>query len=150
MKNRSMKAGVHVLTLGVYDLEESFHFYKDGLGFPTKSNPDGGVVLLTTSGAKLFLYPYSKLAKDAGIHVSKKARLKDFPGFTLGYAVREKSDVDEILRRAAEAGGSVVKPAKTIPWGWYSGYFSDLDGYLWEVAYSKGWKFTRDGNVILE
>jgi len=53
-----------VITLGVSDLNRSFHFYRDGLGFPTKMTPDGGIVLFATSGTRLFLYPYQKLAKD--------------------------------------------------------------------------------------
>ena len=31
-----MKPRITVITLGVSDLEESWHFYHDGLGFPTE------------------------------------------------------------------------------------------------------------------
>jgi len=26
-------------------------------------------------------------------------------------------------------------------WGGYGGYFTDLDGYYWEVAYGQDWEF---------
>jgi predicted lactoylglutathione lyase len=34
---------------------------------------------------------------------------------------------------AAAAGGSTVRPAGTVQWG-YFGYFADPDGHLWKVA----------------
>lgn len=147
----TITAGIHVITLGVSDLERSFLFYKDGLGLPTKMNPDGGIVLFTTSGARLFLYPYSKLAEDAGLppddHETQK---KGFPGFTLGHAVRTRGEVDELLSAAEKAGGSIVKAAEDVSWGGYSGYFSDPDGYLWEIAHFDKWTFTSDGSLNLE
>ena len=42
--------------------------------------------------------------------------------------------MDELIGRAAAAGGSVVKEAAAAPWGGYFGYFSDPDGHLWKVA----------------
>ena len=30
----------------------------------------------------------------------------------------------------------IVKPAKDTDWGGYSGYFTDHNGYLWEVAWN--------------
>ena len=37
---------------------------------------------------------------------------------------------------AENAGAIIQKPAKDVFWGGYSGYFSDLDGHLWEVAWN--------------
>ena len=54
---------------------------------------------------------------------------------TLAHNVREKSEVDNILKLAERAGGRIEKPAQDAFWGGYSGYFSDPDGYLWEVAW---------------
>ena len=43
-----------------------------------------------------------------------------------------------------EARGSrpVTKPARDTDWGDYSGYFVDLDGYLWEVAWNPHFDLT--------
>ena len=42
--------------------------------------------------------------------------------------------MDSVLREAETAGARLVKPAAETFWGGYSGYFADLDGFLWEVA----------------
>jgi uncharacterized protein len=146
-----MEPRISVVTLGVSDLQRSFIFYKEGLGFPTKMTPDGGIVLFATSGTRLILYPYDKLAEDTRMKVSQDENRKDkFPGFTFGHCVRKKEYVDAILSQAAKAGGRIVKSAKDTSWGGYSGYFADPDGYLWEVAYSDQWKFNPDGSVVVK
>jgi hypothetical protein len=40
--------------------------------------------------------------------------------------------------------------AKTAAWGGYSGYFSDPDGYLWEVAWGDCWQFHDDGSLVVD
>jgi hypothetical protein len=54
------------------------------------------------------------------------------------------------LRRAEDAGGKILKTARIAEWGGYSGYFSDPDGYLWEVAWSADWQFNDDGSLVIE
>ena len=44
--------------------------------------------------------------------------------------------VDAILNEAEAAGAEIVKAAAQTSWGGYSGYFADLDGFLWEVAWA--------------
>jgi uncharacterized protein len=145
----AMEPRISVIALGVSDLEKSFHFYKEGLGFPTKMTPEGGIVLFMTSGTRLFLYPYDKLGEDAGFRVSAKKK-DEFSGFSLGHCVRRKELVEAVLSQAQNAGGKIVKAAKETSWGGYSGYFADPDGYLWEVAYADQWKFNADGSVKVE
>ena len=146
-----MEPRMSVVTLGVSDLPRSFRFYKDGLGFPTKMTPNGGIVIFATKGTGLALYPYEKLAKDVGLNGSSSGNNKEmFPGFTFGQCVRKREDVDAILSLAGKAGGRIVKPAKDTSWGGYSGYFADPDGYLWEVLYSSNLKFHPDGSVVVE
>jgi catechol 2,3-dioxygenase-like lactoylglutathione lyase family enzyme len=143
-----MEPRISVITLGVADLNRSFQFYKEGLGFPTKMTPDGGIVLFATSGTRMFIYPYAKLADDVGIKADRPAAAgRRFAGITFGHCVRKKELVDEVLKQAEAAGGKIVKPAREASWGGYSGYFSDPDGYLWEIAYSDQWVFDPDGSV---
>jgi uncharacterized protein len=142
---------INVATLGVTDVQRSFHFYKDGLGFPTKMNPDGGYVLFTTKGTALAIYSYQKLAKDTGLKALPNGNNKEFfPGFAFGHCVRTKEEVGAILLMAEKAGGRIVIPAQNKSWGGYSGYFADPDGYLWEVLYSENLKFHSDGSVSVE
>jgi uncharacterized protein len=147
----AMEPRISVVTLGVSDLNRSFRFYKDGLGFPTKMTPDGGIVLFATTGARMFLYPFEKLARDAGFEaLDQGGDAKRFTGISFGHCVRRRELVDVILRQAEASGGRVIKPAVEASWGGYSGYFSDPDGYLWEVAYSHLWKFNPDGSVSVD
>jgi len=54
-----------------------------------------------------------------------------------------------VLAQAEAAGGRIVQPAREVFWGGYSGYFTDPDGHLWEVAWNPFWEVTEDGRVIL-
>lgn len=146
VEGAEFEPGIHVVTLGVSDLQKSFTFYKEGLGFPTKMTPDGGIVLFTTSGAKLFLFPYADLARTSGVDLQVTGNPgSGFSGFTLGHGVLTREEVDRVLTNAEKAGGKIVKPAHEVAWGAYVGYFSDPDGYLWEVAYSEHWSFSPEG-----
>jgi uncharacterized protein len=138
-----MEPRIHVVTLGVSDLERSLAFYRDGLGFPSSGitgtqypesaeNAAGDVVMFTLEdGLILALYPRSALAKDAGVAVESVAG----SGFSIGHLVESRSEVDRLLEVADQAGGRVLGPAHERPWGIYSGYFSDPDGHMWEIVY---------------
>ena len=49
-------------------------------------------------------------------------------------ATSDRSQVEEVLRFANKAGAKIIKPGQNASWGGYSGYFSDPDGFLWEIA----------------
>jgi uncharacterized protein len=81
---------------------------------------------------------------------------KDFEGdpasfgraaVALGYNVRAKAEADPLLRRAAEAGATILKPARETSWGGYSGYFADPDGFAWEVAWNPAWPVAPNGAI---
>ena len=126
-----MQARISMITLGVRDIQASVSFYEKGLGFPRmKSAPE--VAFFTLDGSWLGLYDRQLLAEDAGVFAAGSG----FPGFALAHNVSSHTDVDRVLKQAQEAGGKLVKPAQETSWGGYSGYFSDPDGYLWEVAHN--------------
>jgi len=141
-----MEPRISIITLGVKDLERSLCFYRDGLGLPTTRQADQGVIFFQTSGTCLALYPFDKLAQelseDFAVEKSK------FTGITLAHNVRRKEEVDAMLRQAEEAGAKIEKPAADTFWGGYSGYFSDPDGYLWEVAWG-AFDFKDDGSLVV-
>lgn len=129
-----MEPRINMITLGVKSLERSLAFYRDGLGLPTSWTPDKGVIFFRTAGTCLALYPWDKLGEDVGGAFQNQPHPK-FPGITLAHNVRTKEEVDAALALAQKAGGTIEKPAQDTFWGGYSGYFSDPDGYLWEVAW---------------
>ena len=128
-----MKPKIGLITLGVSDLERSTSFYRDGLGFPTHGNYPG-VTFFALEGTWLSLYPRADLARDAKVNAAGSG----FQGFTLAHNVGTKAEVDQVLDQASKAGGILVKTAQDAEWGGYSGYFSDPDGFLWEVAWNPG------------
>jgi len=142
-----MEPRLSIITLGVADLERSYRFYHNALGFPTTRKPDSGIIFFQTSGVCLALYPEDKLAEDISPDFpAKRAR---FPGITLAHNTRTKEEVDEILSDVEAAGGKIEKPAQKTFWGGYSGYFSDPDGYIWEVAWAEAWEFNEDGSLVI-
>ena len=40
------------------------------------------------------------------------------------------------MKQAQKAGATITDPAHSRNWGGYSGYFQDLDGYLWEIVWA--------------
>ena len=143
-----MEPRISIVTLGVGDLQKSYEFYHHGSGLPTTRRPEAGVIFFQTTGTCLALYPFDKLAEDVAPALPK-ARSR-FPGITLAHNTRTKDEVDEVLRLAEQAGGKIEKPAQIASWGGYSGYFSDPDGYLWEVAWADDWRFHDDGSLVIE
>ncbi len=128
-----MEPRISIITLGVTDLPRAIQFYRDGLGLPLRDDEDTeSIAFFETSGTWLALYPRAALAEDVGIPSDGTG----FSGVTLAHNVRTRSDVDELLQVAVDAGATLVKPAEDVFWGGYSGYFTDPDGHLWEVAWN--------------
>ena len=126
-----MKPRISMITLGVRDLAASIEFYEQGLGLPRMDSPPE-VAFFTLNGSWLGLYSREALAEDATI----SAEGSGFEGFAMAHNVHSEEEVDRLLDEAVAAGATLVKPAQKVFWGGYSGYFKDLDGHLWEVAYN--------------
>ena len=91
------------------------------------------------------LYARAELAKDANV----SAEGQGFRGFTLAFNTRSRSEVDSTLAEAQKAGAKLLKPAQEAFWGGYSGYFSDPDGFLWEVAWNPFFPIAENGSIQL-
>jgi uncharacterized glyoxalase superfamily protein PhnB len=66
---------------------------------------------------------------------------------SLAYNARSREEVDSVLAEAAAAGAKILKPAQEVFWGGYSGYFSDLDGFSWEIAWNPSFPIGEDGSI---
>lgn len=119
-----------MITLGVKDLQRSIAFYKK-LGFHRQNN-DEDVAFFDLHGSWLGLYGYNALAEDAKVLADGGT----FGGFSIAHNVESQEEVDAIFREAIGAGAVVTKSPQKVFWGGYSGYFKDLDGHLWEIAYN--------------
>lgn len=130
--NEKMAPSISIITLGVDNLSSATTFYKNGLGLPYSSQSKDNISFFDLNGTWLGLFQKEALAEDANV----KSDGAGFSGITLAHNVPSKEEVDRILKLAKTAGAEITKPAKDTFWGGYSGYFSDVDGYLWEVAWN--------------
>lgn len=137
-----MDQRLSVITLGVKNLAASRKFYVEGLGWkPAFENND--IIFFQAGGMIFALFVHDQLAADFDADPASFGRSL----CSLGYNVRSKSDVDPLIARAASAGAKILKPAHQQPWGGYSGYFADPDGFAWEVAWNPFWPLAADGTV---
>ncbi|WP_059104516.1 VOC family protein [Shouchella shacheensis] len=140
---------IHLICLAVNDIGTSLKFYRDGLGFKTSAEGETpAIVFFNNGGTKLELFPLTELQKEIGEAAADVS--SGFPRFTLAHNVKHKQGVDELLKRAEKAGATIVAPAKTTDWGGYSGYFTDPDGFFWEVAYGADWRFDEHDMLVIE
>ena len=141
-----MNQYLHLVTLGVRDLEMSRKFYTEILGWKPSSASNADVTFLQAGGVVLALFPREKLAEDALISPLGSG----FAGISLAHNARSKSEVDEIIRELRDKGVKILKEPQKEFWGGYSSYFADPDDYLWEVAYNPFFPFDESGNLKLE
>lgn len=127
-----MEPRITFVALGVSDLKRSTSFYKDGLHLPLRQESNDEITFFDMNGIWLSLYPKDLLAADANVPPEGSG----FSGVTLAHNVRTREAVDAGLSEAEAAGAKITKPAEDTSWGGYSGYFADLDGYLWEIAWN--------------
>lgn len=140
---------INIITLGVEDVAKSCDFYRDGLGFSTPNKEETpSIVFFNNGGTKLALYPISELAKDIN-EANPPQKNNTFTGFTLAYNAKSKQEVDDVFKKIEQIGGVIVKSPQDVFWGGYSGYFQDLDGYYWEVAYADSWIFDENDMLII-
>lgn len=129
-----MESRISIITLGVKDLKISTKFYQD-LGFLLQPNNEG-ISFFELNGTWLALFPKVLLAKDANVNSDGNG----FPGFTLAHNVKSKEEVNKIMKLAEKVGAKITDQSRDRDWGGYSGYFSDPDGYLWEIAWNPYFK----------
>lgn len=140
---------ISIICLGVKDMAQSIRFYRDGLGFATDEKGDNPkVIFFNTTGTKFELYPLTLLAED--INGQNPPQIAaGFAGITLAYNVKSEAEVHEVMEIAKKAGAVIAKEPQKVFWGGYSGYFTDPNGYYWEVAYNPHWSFDENDMLVL-
>ncbi len=139
-----MEQRVSMVTLGVADLDRSRKFY-ESLGWRQSLPGTEGIVFFQAGGIALALFSRANLAKDARISDDGQG----FSGVSLAYNARSREEVDSVLAEAKAAGAKLLKPAQNAFWGGYSGYFTDPDGFLWEIAWHPAFPIAEDGSIRL-
>ncbi|MCG3418350.1 VOC family protein [Oceanobacillus sp. M65] len=142
---------LNLVTLGTRDIVKSHNFFKE-IGFETSimgPESDPAIIFFRNEGSRIALYPLEELAKDIN-NENPPALSEGFPGITLAYNAKSLGEVDKVFKRAELAGAKIIKEPKETDWGGYSGYFTDLDGYYWEVAYGEDWEFDESNMLVID
>lgn len=139
-----MRQKFTLITLGVANFPKALTFY-EGLGWVKSPKSQEDYALFPLGGIVLGLYPLHELEEDTTLRHQRTT----FSGMTISYNATSEEEVDTVMREAERQGATIVKPAQKVFWGGYSGYFKDLDGYVFEVAYNPFWEIDGNGNLIL-
>ncbi|RPD43304.1 VOC family protein [Chitinophaga barathri] len=130
------------LNLPVKDVKKSKEFFaKLGFQFNTQygDQPNSASLLLGEKGVVVMLFdePTFKGFTNTDIANSQKSEV------LLSVDAESKEEVDEMAKKAIEAGGSSDhKPSQMQGW-MYGCVFADLDGHRWNVLYMDMSKMPR-------
>ncbi|MGD9949125.1 MAG: VOC family protein [Desulfobulbus sp.] len=138
---------ITMISLGANDLLKATEFYRQVLSTIPNTSSDA-ITFIELPGSWLSLYPLSKLAEDISPDVPRHR--SGFSGVTLAHNARNKEEVIAIMDRAKSAGAQIVKEPQDTFWGGFSGYFADLDGYYWEIAWGPMFDFIENGDMKLK
>jgi catechol 2,3-dioxygenase-like lactoylglutathione lyase family enzyme len=135
-----MQQQISVVTLGIADLARSRRFYAEGFGWkPVFQNQD--VVFYQMNGLMLGTWLIQALEGDMRRRATR-------PGaFSIAHNVRTKEEVQPVIDRLAQFGGTVLRPADAPPHGGFRGYIADPDDHAWEIAWNPAWPISPEGYV---
>jgi len=124
-----MSITINRISLGIANIERAIQFYDKWLGIkPHELSINQALYRLDNVLIAFVLL--RKLADDAETNDESEG----FSGVILSHYVNSKEEVEQIIQTAVNAGAFITKKASITSKGTYSGYFSDLDGHIWEVA----------------
>lgn len=139
-----MEQRATIIGLGVNDLQAATNFYKNKFGWKLMDSSNESISFFQLNGILLSLYPREKLAEDAQVDSNGSG----FKAFTIAYNTRTKEEVDILFDQFTANNITIVKKPEEVFWGGYSGYISDLDGNLWEIAFNPFLALDEKGNTV--
>ena len=134
---------ITIIGLGVSDLVESDHFYREIFGWAKTADSNENISFYQLNGILLSLYPREKLAQDATVDDKGSG----FKAFSMAYNTRSREEVDQIINHLSAQGVRIVKHPQEVFWGGYSSYIADPDDNLWEIAFNPFLPMDVNGNV---
>ena len=140
-----MEPRISLVTLGVRDVARSAAFYRDGMGWKRSPAGDDDVAFFQVGGMIFSLFRLDSLVDDANVGSAGAG----FAGMSLAQNVASRAQVDAVMAEAEAAGATVLRPAQEAFWGGYHGYFADLDGFAWEIAWNPHFPLADDGTISL-
>ena len=126
------------------NLTEARAFYVR-LGWVESKQSQPAVAFFQMNGMALGLFGLSDLAADQG----RPDASLGMGATTLAQNFATEAEVDAAYAAALAAGGTALKAPEKVFWGGYSGYWSDPEGHVWEVAMNPFWPLGPDGSLTL-
>ena len=120
------------INLPVKDLKKTMTFFKKlGFSFNMQFTDDKAACMIIGENiyAMLLLEKFFKTFTNKEIADAKKST-----EVLIAIDAESKYAVDEMIRKAVEAGGSTYRNPQDNGW-MYGHSFADLDGHQWEVLY---------------
>ena len=140
-----MSTHISLITLGVADVAKATSFY-ERLGFVRSKRASQESVSFFQAGPVVL----ALWGRDAQRDDAQAAELwTGNGGIAVAQNLTSEAEVDAMMARAEAAGARILKPAAKTFWGGYDGYFADLDGHVWEVAFNPFWELDEGGRVRL-
>jgi len=130
----SVPQQITCVTLGARSMTTLRAFYS-GLGWTEREGSDDAFTAYDAGTVRLALFPLEQLGLEAAPGEPIPA---GWNGVTLAINVHTADSVDEVFRRAVDAGAKVIAEPVRRDWGGYSGYLSDPEGNRWEIAWAPG------------
>jgi lactoylglutathione lyase len=122
--------------LYVKDVEKSIDFYEKAFGFVRKfvtPDNDYGELLV---GETILSFASIILANTNLSDGFVESNLTNKPfGIEIGFT---SENVEEVVKSALSAGGTLLENPKTKPWGQVVAYVRDIDGFLIEICTPMG------------
>ena len=123
------------LNLPVKDLNKSKEFFAElGFSFDTEyGNSDhSGCFMVAEDKFHVLLFPENTFK---GFTKNELADTATATEVLISLGAESREEVDEIARKAFDAGGTIyVEPGETQGWMYGCG-FADLDGHRWNILY---------------
>jgi catechol 2,3-dioxygenase-like lactoylglutathione lyase family enzyme len=118
--------------LYVPDVRKTLAFYERAFGLKQRFLSDDASFGDVHTGSLLLGFASVEMSRKnwkGGVHVSDPKGAP--PAFEIGI---ETDDVAGVVKRAADAGATVLAPPETKPWGQTVAFLKDPDGHVVEVA----------------
>ncbi|SEB48944.1 hypothetical protein SAMN04489806_0832 [Paramicrobacterium humi] len=139
-----MDQSVHFITIATANLDAAREFYNRGAGWMPLLDVPGEILFYQVApGTVLGLFDADKFAQDAGLPAPAEVS-----GVTLAHNVGSRAEVEHVVARLAEHGGTVLKePQEGAFGGVFHALVADPNGAIWEIAHNPVWRVDDDGRV---
>jgi predicted lactoylglutathione lyase len=120
------------VNLPVKDLNRSIEFFTAlGFTFNQQFTDEKATCMVISDDifAMLLVEPYFKTFTNKEVSDAKKST-----EVILALSCESRDQVNEMVTKATNAGGTIIREAQDYGWMLQHG-FQDLDGHLWEVIY---------------